>query len=57
MNREQEEKWWITVHSAKRGPYPDQASAYAAASLAQKVNSNFHVAVVNPQGISTPVDG
>jgi hypothetical protein len=57
MSEDPEEQWWITVHRERRGPYSDRASAYAAARAAKQADPNVHVAVVNPQGTSDPVDG
>jgi hypothetical protein len=57
MSDEQtEEQWWITIHTARRGPYSNRSSAFAAARAAKKANPNRHVAVVDPLGTSTPVD-
>jgi hypothetical protein len=52
----EEEKWYVTVHRDRQGPYPDRASAYAAGRAARKADPNKHVAVVNPQGTSDPID-
>jgi hypothetical protein len=53
---QKEEYWWVTVHGQKRGPYLDGGSAFAAARAAKRANPNLHVAVMDPRGISTPID-
>ena len=47
--------WWVTVHTEKRGPYPDHASALGAATKAKLQNPNKHVAVVDPKGMALPI--
>jgi hypothetical protein len=49
-------EWWIKVHLAKHGPYPDRGSAFNAARSAKQANPDLHVAVIDPRGLSTPVE-
>lgn len=53
---EKNEEWWVTVHTTRRGPFPNGGAAYAVARTAKRDNPNFHVAVIDPQGHSTSVD-
>ena len=50
------EQWWVSVHSVKRGPFPDEGSARVVARDAKRSNPNFHVAIIDPHGLAESVD-
>jgi hypothetical protein len=39
-----------------KGFYLDGGSAFSTARAAKRANPNLHVAVMDPRGISTPID-
>jgi hypothetical protein len=56
MGEDTSKQYWVTVHRERRGPYSDRHSAFVAARHFKREQPNLHVAVLESNGISTPVE-